>query len=803
MNNSTQPKEIETKVDDSGFSLLNINTLIPIITFILFVVLLCLTLVKYGLDRYFNEIKLSLKSDEVRYTFLHIIGALIFIFFSVFVIYYFSSSEIVTHSVKLNNISSLYTVQDYIYSFFFIVAIIVIIVFPLMVKLYTPESSEYNIYAGIISSFIICIMLVYLIVVKLKSNDTNIVSKIASFIENYNIYILYSLFTLSICIISLLAIFYKQIPLWIIPSVCIFLLFLFFTIFTFPKLTQGMEKNMEWFPKTLLDKIVYSVVFLPLRMLYYYPYIFIKYIIPTVFSLFLSSSIFIYTITFIIGLLLMKYITPYFNIDLDKRVFLLWTLLYFTMVVTNTFIKTKTNFFTMRQGFLFVCLFLVFISSSFILQRSDTIPEYLKLYLNLFIILTCLVAAFLFFYMVNIDYGKEFTDCNIFKPLIDQSVNGDKKLQGVIPILKKVLFAYLGIGISFYIIIFLSNKFFPIQHGILSRIFSMIIVVMISMIIVSMIKRVIEKNGWFDKPTPFVNFLMVLGSFLIELLFYIPCKLHDMVGYTLQSNKKINKSTIAFLILDIVIILLYVYGDYIRKHLYLNGAIMSSIFPNIPYSNVNLKFPISIKEYDMDVSNVVATSTDASMNNTENTIYNYTISFWFYIDTNNPNTSMAYSKYTPIFDYGNTPIICYNYINQSFIVASKSDNTAYQSLSGSEMNDINEKYTSSNLKIIYESKNIPLQKWNNLVIIYNTSYVDIFINGELVKANAFLSPPHSNIHNPEIPQIINLVAGHSNGIKGRLCNVIYYDKKIGLYDVSRLYNSVKDNNPPIFYPSLI
>ena len=114
-----------------------------------------------------------------------------------------------------------------------------------------------------------------------------------------------------------------------------------------------------------------------------------------------------------------------------------------------------------------------------------------------------------------------------------------------------------------------------------------------------------------------------------------------------------------------------------------------------------------------------------------------------------------------------------------------------------------EKYTNSNLKIIYETKNIQLQKWNHFVVIYNSSYIDIFMNGGLVKANAYLSPVSSDMYKSDIPQIINLVAGHSNGIRGRICNIIYYNKKIGLYDVTRLYDSVKDNNPPIFYPSLL
>lgn len=806
------PKETKPETTNSSptSSLLDLNIIIPIITFILFVLLLCHTLVKYGLHRYFNDISNSINADELRYTILHIIGVLLCIFIVIFLLYYISSSPVINYSFRFSDIITMYSLQDYIYSFFFILAILIIITLPLIIKLYTPDSPEYNVYSGSTSSFIIGIMIVYWIVTTLQSNDMKVVSKLASFIENFKIYIMSSLFVLFVMVAMILVIFYNKIPLWVIPFVLILLLFFILSISLFPQLTSGIDKQMEWFPKSMLDKFVYSLVFLPLRMLYYYPYIFIQYIIPGIFSLFLSPSIIVYTITFIVGLLAMKYVFPTFEIDLDKKVFILWCMLYLFMIFTNFFIKTKTVFFTIRQGFLFVCLFLVFITSTFMIQRSESIPEYLKLYLSFLIILTCLIASFLFFYMVNIDYGKEFTDCNIFKPIIDQSASSDAKIQGIIPMLKKVLFAYFGIGISCYVIMFLSNKLFPVQQGAINSIFSIITVILFAMIIIALLKRILANKLEFNLPPTFLNFLFALSSFVFELIFYIPCKLHELISYTSQGGGKINKSTIAFVILDVIFILLYVYGDYIRKHLYLNGVTipgnttLSKIFPSIPISTVDLKFPISIKEYDMDVSNIVATSTDASMNNTDRTIYNYTISFWFYIDTNNPNVSMAYSKYTPIFSYGTTPVIFYNYITQSFVVASKSDNLDYPTLSKFDINDITEKYKSSGLKIIYETKNIPLQKWNNLVIIYNSSYIDIFINGELVKANASLAPsPSDDIHNQDIPQIINLVAGYSNGIKGRICNVIYYDKKIGMYDVNRLYDSVKNNNPPIFYPSII
>ena len=218
MNNTTQPKKggikqpsekivtptpKETKPESitssPSSSLLDLNTIIPIITFILFVLLLCHTLMKYGLHRYFSDISdinASLNTDELKYTILHIIGVLLCIFIVIFLLYYISSSPVINYSFRFSDIMTMYSLQDYIYSFFFIIALLIIVTLPLIIKLYTPESPEYNVYSGSTSSFILGIMIVYWIVTTLQSSDMKVVSNLASFIENFKIYIMSFLFIL-------------------------------------------------------------------------------------------------------------------------------------------------------------------------------------------------------------------------------------------------------------------------------------------------------------------------------------------------------------------------------------------------------------------------------------------------------------------------------------------------------------------------------------------------------------------------------------------------------------------------------
>lgn len=792
---------------------LSLNNIVPIVTIIIIIMIIARILIINGLDRYFNLNDISIPTEEIKYTILKIIGIFIFISSIAFLLYYFVSSPVFTHSFRFTDVRTDFSLLNTIYSVFFVIAVGIIILLPVITGVFDISSNEYFNYFGSVGALLVYSMFLYSII----QNRTDL--KPDSWL-----YKKLGLFTFFIIILWIMIATTVGTQQWfyIFAAMMIFFFILTAILYSSKTITPETANNMKWIPKTLTDKLIYFLVFVPLKIMYYYPYLFIQYIIPGIYSLFFSSTIFIYTIIFLVGMVMMKTILPYFDMTLGPHVYLAWIGIYCIMLYTNRLVNSSSTFFSMRQGFLFLCLLLIFIAYLFFMKRSDTMPEYLKLYITSFVFVTGIIAVFLFFYMAKAEQ-KEFSDCDLYKSVFPSSftnLNTQEKISGVIPTLKSALLAYIAVCVSCYVLIYLANKMFPMKSGIIGQITGIIIVILILMIFISLfVKLKGESMNNFKVSTSFTNFIFSLISFLVEFVFYIPCKLHDIISSIGSANSSISNTTIFFIILDILFILLYIYGSYIRKYIYING-----LFPNISHllgisswipsveripnlnriPNLDLKFPISIKEYDMNVSNLVAKSNEETMNNTENTIYNYSLSFWFFIDTNTPSASIAYSTYTPILSYGTTPIIMYNYLKQSMIITSSSDNPFYPTLDPSKINDPNGRYKNSNLKIIYETKNIPLQKWVNLVVLYNSSIVDIFINGELVKSNISLSPtPSEHIHNPDIPQIISLMAGYSNGINGKLCNIIYYDRKIGLEQIERLYLSVKDNNPPIFYPSLL
>jgi hypothetical protein len=95
-------------------------------------------------------------------------------------------------------------------------------------------------------------------------------------------------------------------------------------------------------------------------------------------------------------------------------------------------------------------------------------------------------------------------------------------------------------------------------------------------------------------------------------------------------------------------------------------------------------------------------------------------------------------------------------------------------------------------RIIYKNSDVLLQKWNNIIINYNSGVLDIFLNGELVKSSIGVVPYYT---------LDNLTIGQENGIKGGICNVVYFNRALTSSNIYYLYNMVKDKNPPILNDS--
>ena len=154
-----------------------------------------------------------------------------------------------------------------------------------------------------------------------------------------------------------------------------------------------------------------------------------------------------------------------------------------------------------------------------------------------------------------------------------------------------------------------------------------------------------------------------------------------------------------------------------------------------------------------------------------NPSYRYGISFWLYVDSFPPSTSSAYSKHSTILDYGGVPLVKY-------YAATNTLGVYIRDATKGKNDD----------RLLYSRDNMPLQKWNNVVINYLNGTMDIFYNGKLVSSSIEVSPP-----------IVydTLTVGMDEGISGEIANVVYYKEPLSLYSIDTLYTSLKNTSPPL------
>tara|TARA_B100001123_G_scaffold405617_1_gene496146 strand:+ start:287 stop:2173 length:1887 start_codon:yes stop_codon:yes gene_type:complete len=148
--------------------------------------------------------------------------------------------------------------------------------------------------------------------------------------------------------------------------------------------------------------------------------------------------------------------------------------------------------------------------------------------------------------------------------------------------------------------------------------------------------------------------------------------------------------------------------------------------------------------------------------------YNYGISCWVFIRAQPPSFGKSYNKYTSILNYGDKPNILYNGAKNTLQI---------------KMNN-----GKNNKPITHHIKKIPVQRWNNIVINYDSGILDIFLNSKLVASYPNILPYMT---------MDKLSIGETNGIGGGICNVVYFPSVLSKERININYNLLKNKYTPI------
>jgi hypothetical protein len=247
------------------------------------------------------------------------------------------------------------------------------------------------------------------------------------------------------------------------------------------------------------------------------------------------------------------------------------------------------------------------------------------------------------------------------------------------------------------------------------------------------------------------------------------------------SNELNNENALSSLIALIVVISafsVYFVGPVIYNRYSISGGKVLLSSP----SNLNEQNTLATyEELNGPVPETEPTEYDGGVSRTFN--YNYGLSFWVYIDSSAPNTNPSYSKYTSILNYGGKPNVLYKSSTNTLVITFD-DNPIDQDQDIDDINETND----YGRRIVYKKENFALQRWNHFVINYSGRYLDVFLNGELVKSNIKVVP-HMNLD--------SLVSGSENGIYGGLCNIVYYNKPLTITKIYYIYSMLKDKTPPV------
>ena len=244
------------------------------------------------------------------------------------------------------------------------------------------------------------------------------------------------------------------------------------------------------------------------------------------------------------------------------------------------------------------------------------------------------------------------------------------------------------------------------------------------------------------KPTWFGLFFKAIG--------YIPCLILQLMDYIKEQYHITSSPILIILLIEVVLISIYFLYPIVMEHIMSHDAESLIKEP----SNLN-------------ISNSLGTF--GKLNFVKDKFqYKYAVSGWIYLDSFPPETNSNYEKYTSLLNIGNKPNISYNVLKNKLQI--KMENQGKED------------------QILYETDKFYMQKWNHIVINYDGSTMDIFINNELVSSTNGVVPYNGNTV---------ITSGYDGGLFGGICNVRYFKDSISRGRISWLYNSVKNLNPPI------
>jgi uncharacterized membrane protein YeaQ/YmgE (transglycosylase-associated protein family) len=270
-----------------------------------------------------------------------------------------------------------------------------------------------------------------------------------------------------------------------------------------------------------------------------------------------------------------------------------------------------------------------------------------------------------------------------------------------------------------------------------------------------------------------INVLKLIAN----ALFYLPCLLMDGVEMLKEQYRMPIRPWLILLALEAAFILAgHFLPSLVTRAINHTGVqILSSpisMTTETKVSNYQIQFVNRNGVID-DATDSAQTAAAASPIEVQLHNYSYGVSAWFYIHPQPPTLNPEYANDINVFNFGETgPSVSY----------SPKTNALNVSIAGVKMPS----------EPIPPMVDVPLQRWNNLVINSDKGAIDIFINGKLI---------YTGMHVPEITRSIQIaqavVIGQETGVQGEICNMVLNREPFTKAEIAWFYKTNSALNPPV------
>lgn len=413
--------------------------------------------------------------------------------------------------------------------------------------------------------------------------------------------------------------------------------------------------------------------------------------------------------------------------------------------IQNTSSYLNNKFINYKKFIILLVLtIIILIVSTFIYKNDyfDYITDHKELQALFFLLISIFFIGSLY-----VTYSLSYFDEKKRKGVIPPGYDPSEKIQlePYIKIIGLFLFGIIAILLVIYGLAKGTEKYPDVMATITWSLLLIIIGIGIYGVYVAFIKN--RKKVKFPPSDPGgIRLLQNLS------LYSILCLPYDIYNFITNEYKKAPKEVWNILIIEAALIALYFILPYLRRIILFIICHDAKYLLNEPEYLDREKEAGSTKDiYGSDIE-------DSSYN------YNYSISFWYYV-----NPTANDDSYYNILSYNGKPLVEYN----------------------QHKNKLRIKTTEGRSKqtLIYLDNNVETQKWNHMVINYQSNTMDIFINNELITTNFKSNMPYMSYD--------NIIVGEDNGIQGGICNVMYFKRSIPKRDISLIYYLCKYENPPI------